>query len=385
MRHVRSCLAAGVWLLVGCSRAPQKDGANSSARLLPGPSSRVVLPMDSPKLRQIRIAVAETAEVPVDEVVAPGKIDINPNRVSRVVLPVAGRISAVHVKLGDAVSQGQPLLTIESPEAEAANAACQQADAALTQTRAALLKAQADFDRVNDLYTHGAMAKKEVINTETALTQAKAALTEAEAGSQQARRRVSILGLVPCEPGQPVLVRAPVSGKVLDISVVPGEYRNDTSTPLMTIADLSTVWVTSDIPESSIRFIELGEKVQIELAANPGEVFHGRVARIADTVEPQTRTIKVQAELDNPHGKFRPEMFAKIRHTHGTRTLPMIPASAVVQTEAGPSAFVERAPGEFELVTLRTGDLRAGRIPVLEGLKAGDRVVIDGAVLLRGQ
>jgi cobalt-zinc-cadmium efflux system membrane fusion protein len=289
------------------------------------------------------------------------------------------------VKLGDAVQEGQPLLTIDSPEAEGAIAACQQADAGQTHARAALLKAQADYDRATDLYSHGAMAKKEVINADTTLAQARAALAEAEAAGQQARRRVKILALVPCESGQPVVVRAPVSGKVLEIGVVPGEYRNDTNAPLLTIADLSTVWVTSDIPESSIRLIQPGERVQIELAAYPGEVFYGRVTRIADTVEPQTRIVKVQAELDNRHGRFRPEMFARILHSHGTRTLPMIPASALVHTEAGASAFVERAPGEFELVTLRTGDLRAGRIPVLEGLKAGDRVVIDGALLLRGQ
>jgi cobalt-zinc-cadmium efflux system membrane fusion protein len=373
---------AALGLLTGCSRAPQP--ANSTAPSS-GPTRHVVLPADSPKLSQIRVAAAEAAEVALDEVIAPGKIDINPNRVSRVLLPVPGRITAVKVKLGDAVIEGQPLVSLESPEAEAALTSCQQTDALQAQARAALLKAEADHDRTQDLFAHGATAKKELVNAQTALSQAQAALAEAAAASQQARRRLSILGLTPCASGQPVVVRAPVPGKVLELSVAPGEYRNDTNAPLMTIADLSTVWVTSDVPESSIRLITPGEGVQIELAAYPGEVFRGRVLRIADTVEPQTRIVKVQAELDNRHGRFRPEMFAKIRHAHGHRTVPLIPTSAVVHTESGPSVFLERAPGQFELITLRIGDPRDGRIPVLEGLRPGDRVVVEGAVLLRGQ
>jgi cobalt-zinc-cadmium efflux system membrane fusion protein len=383
MKPAAAWLTAALCVLAGCSRPPQT--ANSPSPPSSGPSDHVALPADSPKLRQIRVAVAEAAEVPLDEVIAPGKIDINPNRVSRVVLPVAGRITAVQVKLGDSVTEGQPLVSLESPEAEAALSSCQQADALQAQARAALVKAQADSDRVTDLYAHSATAKKEVVNAEAALAHARAALAEAAAASTQARRRLSILGLTPCESGQPVVVRAPLPGKVLELSVAPGEYRNDMNAPLMTIADLSTVWVTSDVPESSIRLITPGERVRIELVAYPGEVFHGRVMRIADTVEPQTRIVKVQAELDNRHGRFRPEMFAKIRHAHGARTVPLIPASAVIHTETGPSAFLERAPGQFELVTLRTGNPRDGRIPVLEGLRPGDRVVVEGAVLLRGQ
>jgi cobalt-zinc-cadmium efflux system membrane fusion protein len=78
----------------------------------------------------------------------------------------------------------------------------------------------------------------------------------------------------------------------LEIAVAPGEYRNDTNASLMTIADLKTVWITSNVPESRIRLIQVGERVDIELAAYPGEVFRGQVKRIADTVDPETRTIK---------------------------------------------------------------------------------------------
>jgi len=90
------------------------------------------------------------------------------------------------------------------------------------------------------------------------------------------------------------------------VSVVPGEFRNDLNANVITIADLSTVWVASDVAESDIRFIRLGERVDIELTAYPGETFHGQVTRLADSVDPQTRTIKVRAEMANPMNPFGP-------------------------------------------------------------------------------
>ncbi len=123
-----------------------------------------------------------------------------------------------------------------------------------------------------------------------------------------------MLGLKPGVFGQKVTVSAPISGKVLEMSVTAGEYRNDTTAPVMTIADLSTVWGRSDVPESAIRFIQPGEPIDVQLTAYPGETFHGRVTRIADTVDPQTRTIKVRAEMSNAHERLRPEMFGTIRH-----------------------------------------------------------------------
>ena len=209
-------------------------------------------------------------------------MEANPNRISRVLAPVSGRVRHVAAGLGDAVSEGQVLLTMESAEAGTAFSVQTQAQAHLRQARAALSKAEKDLARVRDLYEHRAAALKEVAGAENDLTQAQAEVEEAEAELQSARYRIEALGLKPESPTREVAVRAPIAGKVLEISVAPGEYRNDTNAPLMTIADLSTVWVTSEVPENSLRLITLGERIQIELAAYPGEVFQGRVRRIAD-------------------------------------------------------------------------------------------------------
>jgi cobalt-zinc-cadmium efflux system membrane fusion protein len=345
----------------------------------------VTIPVDSPKLSEIKVEAAETAQVPVDEVVSPGKIEANPNLVGRVMLPVAGRITTVLVKLGDAVKKGDPLLTIESPDADAAESTYRQAQAGLTQARANLVKAQADYDRASDLFSHNAVAKKDVLSAENSLAQAKAAVEQADAAIEQGGRRLAILGLKPGSFAQHVTTTAPISGKVLEMSVAAGEYRNDTSAPVMTIADLSTVWVSSDVPESQIRLIQVGEHIDVNLTAFPGETFRGRVTRIADTVDPQTRTIKVRAEMDNSHGRLRPEMFGTIRHSDTVRTTPVLPSAAVVQDGGKSIVWVERSKGRFVPVQVQTGGRVGEKVAILAGVKAGDRAVTDGAMLLRTQ
>jgi membrane fusion protein, heavy metal efflux system len=384
-------------LLAGCSRK-EEQLANAAPPVPKSEPGVVVIAPDSPKLKEIHVGEVQTASVPFDEVVSPGKIETNPNLVSRVALPLAGRVSAVLVKLGDSVKRGDPLLTLESPDADATASACLQAQAAVTQARAALTqaqanqnKAQSDYDRASDLFQHNAVAQKDVLTAGNALAQAKAAvdqstaaLEQAQAGLQQSDRKAQLLGLKPGTFGQKVTVSAPMSGKVLEMSVAAGEYRNDTNAPVMTIADLSTVWVSSDVSESAIRFIQTGERIDVELTAYPGETFHGRVMRIADTVDPQTRTIKVRAEMDNSKGKLRPEMYGTIRHTDSTRLLPVVPVGAVIQGDGKSSVWLEESPGRFRSVEVKIGERTGDALPIQSGLKAGARVVVDGAMLLRG-
>lgn len=379
-------LACALLALSGCGRKSEADKVSAKA---PEPSpvprnGQVVIPPDSPKLQQVKVQTVSMMDVPTDEVVAPGKVETNPNRLSHVVLPLAGKVTRTMVRIGDAVQQGQTLLLMESAEADAAMSATLQADAVITQARAMLVKAQADLDRSKDLYEHNAIAQKEVLSNEASLTQAKAAVEQAEATRKQTLGRLQVLGLKPGEFGQQLAVRAPISGKVLEMSVVPGEFRNDTNAGVVTIADLSNVWITSDVPESSIRFISRGEPVEIELAAYPGETFRGRVARISDMVDPQTRTIKVSAELSNAGGKFRPEMYGRIRHVEATRPCPVVPSGTVIQGDGQNIVYVEHSRGTFQPVPVVLGNKVGEQVAIVRGLKAGDRVVTDGAMLLKG-
>jgi cobalt-zinc-cadmium efflux system membrane fusion protein len=348
------------------------------------PSGVVKFPPDSPQLLRIRTEVVKLAPVPREEVAAPGKIEMNPNLVSKIMMPVPGRVRRVMVQLGDAVQKGQTVITIDSPEVGAAMSAYRQALANIAQARAAVAKAEADLARVRDLYAHRAIAQKEVLSAETVLAQTRAQVEQAQAAADDAQHRLSILGLKPGSFQQEVVVPATVSGKVIEISIVPGEYRTDTNAPIMTIADLSVVWVAADVPEAAIRFVHVGDHVSIKIGAYPDESFQGTVKRIADIVDPQTHTIKVRAELSNTGGRLRPEMFAEIRQSQGAQMLPVVPAGAVLQAEGRSIVYVERAKGEFEEALVTVAWQERDRMALSSGVHAGDRVVTDGAMLLKG-
>ena len=368
--------------VTGCSQSSNTDKAQTrqpAAAVVPG---QVVINSNSPQLAHIRTEPIETAMVPVGNVSAPGKVEANANRLSHVVLPLPGHVTSVLVKIGDFVRQGQTLLTVESADADAAVSNFLQAQAGVTQVKSAQAKAQADLDRQKDLFEHGAVPQKEVFNAQAVTVQAQAAVEQAQAATELARRRLEILGIGTGTFGQRVTIQAPISGKVLEMSVVNGEFRNDLGAPLITIADLSALWVTSEVPETAIRLVKTGSPVRIELAAYPGETFRGRVTLIGDTVDPQTRTVKVRAELPNSDGRLKPEMFGKVQLAEQTETRPMVPAGAIVATAGETIVWRETGKGVYQKVTVKTGVQVGDRVAILSGLQANDRVVIDGVMLL---
>jgi cobalt-zinc-cadmium efflux system membrane fusion protein len=345
-------------------------------------ADETVIPENSPKLNQIRTENVSSAAVPIDDVSAPGQIEANPNRQSKVLLPISGRVTSVAVKIGDFVRQGQALLTVESSDADAAVSGYQQAQAAVTQAKSAQAKAQMDLDREKDLYEHGAVPQKDVFSAQAISVQADTSVSQSVAAAEQARRRLEILGITPGAFGQRVTVHAPISGKILEMSVANGEFRNDLNSAVMTIADLSAVWATSDVPETAIRLVKVGQPVSIQLAAYPGETFKGRVALIGDVVDPQTRTVKVRAELTNPDGRLKPDMFAHIQLAEATKSEPTIPASALISTEGKTVVWREKSRGVFQRVAVTTGTQVGNRVAVLSGLMPNDRIVVDGGMLL---
>jgi membrane fusion protein, heavy metal efflux system len=382
----------------GCSQPqgpqPSADERRASVASV-SPQSQgmplVVVPPDSPRFKQLRIEAVREQAVPTDEVVAPARVIINPNRISRVLPPVQGRVLTVSVKLGDTVAEGQPLVTLDSPDADAAISIYLQVDATLRQAKVTLAKTQADLQRARNLLPYQAISEKDALAAQNDFATAQAALENAQATREQALRKLTLLGLKPTDLKQGVVVGAPIAGVVTDISVAPGDYRAavssaaDITTPLMSIADLSTVWVAADVSEPFMRLVHIGDSVEISFVAYPGEKFTGRIARVASTLDPQTRTRKVHVDLPNPDRRFVPEMFGTIRHAGPLRVMPVVPAAAIVQEYGRSEVFVERGPGQFErrVITsgVRTGDL----VAITSGLAVNTRVVVDGAILLRGQ
>jgi cobalt-zinc-cadmium efflux system membrane fusion protein len=382
-----------IWsLLAGCNRRQESDAVRAQVRSSATQGTQtVIVPPDSPQAKQLRIEPVRQQAIPADEVAAPARVIINPNRISRVLPPVQGRIVTVSVKLTDSVAVGQPLLTMDSPDVDTAISNYLQADAAVRQARAAVTKTQADVQRAKNLLPFQGISQKDAQASENDFATAQSSLETAQATREQALRKLTLLGLKPADFQQGYVVRAPIAGAITEINVTPGEYRaaiaspGDIATPLMSIADLSTVWVACDVPEPSIRLVHVGGAVDINLVAYPGETFRGSVARTASTLDPQTRTLKVYIDLPNPQRRFVPEMFGTMRYPGPARTMPVVPSAAIVQEYGRSQVFVELRPGEFERRVVTTGVRSRDNVAVTSGLRANERVVVGGAILLKGQ
>jgi len=373
-----------VTLLYGCSRrAPAEKAADSDAPVVSG--THIRLPENSPQLSRLQTIAAVAERVPQVDLAFPGKVEADPRRVSHIALPVTGRIRQVLVNVGDSVHQGQPVLTVDSPDAATAMSTYRQAQANVAQSKASLAKADADLTRTRDLESHGAAPQKDVLAANAVQVQSQAALTQAEASLDESLKRMEVFGIKPGNViDQLITIHSTVTGKVIEIAAVGGEFRNDTSTPFLTIADLSVVWVSADAPEDRLRFVRIGSTVAVKLTAYPDETFTARVARIGDVVDPQTRTIKVRAELANPQERFRPDMFAEIRLSQGSVELPVIPRAALLESQGKTSVFVERSRGDFEEVPVSVVWQGPDRLAISHGIHPGDRVVNGGGMLLRG-
>lgn len=391
-------LVGGIILLNSCSKASGgQSTANDRRRAVASsPTAEtaaplVIVPPDSPQARQLRVEPARAQAMPTDEVAAPARVIINPNRISRVLPPVQGRVLTVSVKLADSVAEGQPLVTMDSPDADTAISNYLQADAALRQARAAVTKAEADVQRARNLLPFQGISEKDAQAAENDSATAQSSLQTAEATRELALRKLTLLHLKPADFRQAYVVRAPITGVITEINVTPGDYRaavatpGDIATPLMSIADLSTVWVACDVPEPSIRLVHVGDAVGIDLVAYPGETFAGRVAGTATTLDPQTRTLRVHVDLPNPQRRFVPEMFGTMRHSGPLRKVPVVPTAAIVQEYGHSEVFVELRAGEFERRVVTTGVRSTDNVAITSGLRVNERVVVDGAILLKGQ
>ncbi len=150
----------------------------------------------------------------------------------------------------------------------------------------------------------------------------------------------------------------------------------------MTIANLETIWVTADVPESDTSLVSKGQAVDVVFTAYPGEVFKGHVLFVSDVVDSDTRRTKVRIAFDNADMRLRPGMFANASFYAPARSMPVVPTSALVLKDDLSQVFVETAPWTFEARTVDIGFQQGDQVVLTGGIKAGDRVVVRGGVLL---
>jgi cobalt-zinc-cadmium efflux system membrane fusion protein len=184
------------------------------------------------------------------------------------------------------------------------------------------------------------------------------------------------------EQSRLLTLKAPAAGSVIDLQVARGAFLNDATAAIMTIANLGTVWVTANVPEKDTALVTQGQEVDVVFSAYAGEVFAGKVLFISDVLDPDTRRTKIRIAFENPDMKLKPNMFADAIFLAPRQTMQVVPTRALVLKDETDRVFVEVAPWTFEARPVEVGFQQSDQAVVEHGLKAGERIVVKGGVLL---
>ncbi len=354
----------------GSSKSPATSGKPAPEPQSPGGAVDTVT-ITTPDYRT-RMQVLETT----------GKVQFNEEQLVRVNAPVTGRVLEVLARPGDIVEAGHRLLLLDSPDLGSAKSDYAKAAADLERSENAIML-------VRELFKVKAIAQKE-------LREAENDYRKAMAERERAASRLRILGVPDtqfkeiasrADPSTTVAVTAPRSGVIVERNVSPGQVvaygQSDTPPTLFLIADLSTMWVVADVYEPDVPKVRLGQMVAITLPCCPGERYEGRLSYISDSVDPQTRTVKVRAAVPNRGRALKGEMFVKVAITTGSRTVLAIPQSAVHRENGQTFVFVERSKNDYERRLVKLGAELNGSVEVLDGVTPRDHVASTGSILIK--
>lgn len=361
-----------------------KGGAPATSALSEGAPEEPAAPVD-PLLvavpanfgAEIRVAPVAAAALS-DTLRVAGKVDFDERRVSRIGATVTGRVIEIDAHLGQQVKVGDPLAVINSTE--------------LGQAQLTYLKARAQADlqsrsveRARQLFAADVIGRAELQRRESELAIASA---EQRGAADQLR----VLGMSSAAISRlggngainsvtPVV--STMAGTVVERKVAQGQVVQP-SDALFMVADLSQVWVTAEVPEQQAALVKAGQAVDIEVPAL-GARLTGKLIFVADTVNPETRTVTVRSAVENASRQLKPAMLATMLiQAAPTQTL-VVPAQAVVREGDADNVFVEIGAGRFRLTPVRLGPDADGRRPVLSGLKPEQRILVSGAFHLNNE
>ena len=356
---------------------PSPPAATASAEpgileLAEGSTTFAHLQTDRATLRPIRTVLKAQA----------GKILANENRLAHLSARVPGRIVAVSANLGDRVKKGDRLLLLDSPAYGEAQLEYRKARITLSMAEKALERAQALLDR-------GAIGAGEQQRRDADHEHARADLHEAEEKlhllgmTEREIQRLAAKTLPHAEVAQ-VSLRAPFTGDVIERNATIGEVV-DSNTMLFTVADLSTVWVRADFPEQQAGRLKTGLILEVRVSAYQDTLFHGAITYVGAVIDSTTRTVMARADVANPDGQLRPEMFAEVSVVTDEQAVLSVPRTAVQQVGSRTVVFVVRGPRRFESREVTLGSASREYIHVITGLTAGDEVVTEGSYALKSE
>jgi membrane fusion protein, heavy metal efflux system len=321
------------------------------------------IPQGSPLRSELTVAAVAAKEIQ-RRLALTGVVEADPRRTVQVLAPVPGRVIDVKVQLGDRVARDQELALVYAGVAQA-NSRDRRG-----QSTPALPNKLTASDRQT--------------GSQSDLSDAANDCQRAEAEPLRSTRRLCAR-VTPAEGLQETQLsslRAPVAGSVIDVGIRPEVMLDDPSSSIMTIADLDTIWVTTSLRKKDAPLIAPGRPAEIAFIAYPNEVFMGEPRFIADTLDPYASSFKVRIELPNPSRRLKPNMSALATLLGPKETVPIIPATALIQRNGKDWVFVEVQQSTFAARPVKVRFSQDDQTVVVSGLNLGERIVVTGGALL---
>jgi cobalt-zinc-cadmium efflux system membrane fusion protein len=329
------------------------------------------------------------------ETVTDGNIATDDDLSTPVFSPYSGRVTKLFAKLGDHVEKGAPLLAMEAAEFVQAQNDLITAASGLHSAQAQLNLARTNERREHELYDARGAALKDWQQSQSDLATAEGNFHTAEIALASVRNRLRIFGkseqeIAALERGlagqanPEATIAAPISGTVIQRQIGLGQFiQSGSSTPVFTIGNLSTVWFIANVRETDAPLIHPGDPVELRVLALPGRVFHAKISYVGASIDPVTHRLPVHADVENPDGVLKPQMFANISIVTGTGAeAPAVPQSAIIYEGDQARVWVETRGGALGLRQIRVGRTDGDLVEVLSGLSGGEKIVVSGGIFI---
>jgi cobalt-zinc-cadmium efflux system membrane fusion protein len=354
--------------LSGCGKSKDESTTAAPPAMVVQDGAQIRIPENSPMRPRIVVApVGQTTEAHV--LAVPAVVEADPAAIANLLPPLTGRVERLLVNIGDQVQVNQTLAILDSPDLTQAVADVKKARDAEHLADEALKRAQG----VNDA---GANAIKD-------LEQAQSGAAQASAERERAEARLNVL--MPQGPGandRQLVIKAPMAGVITALNVGVGSMINDVTQPLLTLANIDSVWITARVPEAEAASAAKGLAADITLPAFPGQTLHGTVTSVAAVLDADTRRMQLHIRMANHDQRLKPNMYAVAALHIPQNAAVVVPPSALLMNNDAITVLVEVQPWVFERRVVQTGDEDGNAVRILSGLKSGERVVVRGGVLL---
>ncbi len=370
--------------ILGLPSCSKSDRAASKGRKTDKESNLVEMMQEAQE--HVGLKVAPAANSALQEYLqVTGTVQPIDSKVAQVRPLARGRVQQVLVRVGDRVTGGKALASIESIEAAEVFARQNSTRSELQRLRVQLATQMKQVERNRQLLEIGAVPQKDLEVSQGEAEALQESIHSQESAVAEVAARLRRIGADPSAGRGPTVItlQAPFAGVVIKVQAAPGEIV-DESKALFAVADLSEVWVQAEVYEKDLGRIRIGQAAFIGVDTYPGERISGKVAYVSDLLDPQTRTAAVRCEVPNPDTRLKLDMFATVQvPTTFSRKAITVPVSAIQQVEDKTVVFVRKDQTKFEVRAVQTGKTVNELVEILSGLAAGEPAVTQGAFHLK--